>query len=485
MKASLPDVIERGRRRLLRNAIAVASARAACAGLGSFVLLLVLGADIVDWRWLTIFPTLTFAAGALLAWRRCPNGYKTAQHIDARLHLADTLSTAVFYWPAHLSVRCDEKMRCSQREYAGRMASAVNLRAAFPLQIPRPVLSCLTALMLLAVGLGIVRHHLEHSLDLRRPLAPCVQEWARSFESMFSRAERYRLASTQDKNDALGEKADGRPQESSGDDSSSSASEDRDTADPGEALAQKGEKPASGSGSEGQENQTADRRQQDSEEPAGSGDEAGSQPRDAQSSNGADNQPGTSSGLLGKLSNSLANLTSALKSKLAGAADRKGIQGAGHGTSSEIAKAANANAGAQGDTPEAKAGDAGAAGDSSPTDSGGDAMSGRSANPEQRGGNGAGSDDGSKQLQLAKQLEAMGKISVILGKRSQGVSGDVSVEVTSGRSELRTPYELRHAAHGSVEASAERDRIPIEFESYVQQYFRELRQARRRSAEKK
>ena len=79
----------------------------------------------------------------------------------------------------------------------------------------------------------------------------------------------------------------------------------------------------------------------------------------------------------------------------------------------------------------------------------------------------------------------MGKISVILGKRSQDISGTATVEVTSGQTELKTKYEVRDASHRTVEASAERDRIPIEFESYVQQYFRQLRSQSGPSKKKK
>ena len=124
-------------------------------------------------------------------------------------------------------------------------------------------------------------------------------------------------------------------------------------------------------------------------------------------------------------------------------------------------------------------------GDSSIQNGNANGMGAASSKTDQREGSGAGREDGRKEIVTAKELEAMGKISVILGKRSQDITGTATVEVNSGRTELKTKYEPRDASHSTVSASAERDRIPIELESYVQQYFRELRRQNAPTAKKK
>lgn len=474
MKVSLSDVIVRSRRRLLRNALAVAGARTTCAGVGGLVLLLFVGTEALDWRWLAAFPLLTFAAGVILVWRRRPTAYDTAQLLDARLHLADTLSTAVFYWPRQAWVKCHEGMRRGQRDYATRVAAGVNIRAALPLRIPRPVTSCLTALALLAVGLAVIRYRSEGRLDLRDPALPGLRQWIRNIGPELTRLERYASRLEDDRHTGFASRDDAAAQKSSGPDSS----EARPSTD-GEAVPQSGElaakskAPATRAGSQTTGEQTADRQQQDTDEDTEPRDNGGARSGDAQSSRDA-GQPGTGSGLLAKLSNSLANLTSALKSQLAHSQDAKSAQDGASNRNSGNAKAPGNGVPASHGTPEAGTRGEGAAGDFSASDTGRDGANGRSSNPDRREGSGAGSDDGSKQIQLAKQLEAMGKISVILGKRSQTVNGSATVEVNSGRAALTTPYRARQASHGAV-ISAEQDRIPIEFETYIQQYFRELR----------
>jgi hypothetical protein len=71
----------------------------------------------------------------------------------------------------------------------------------------------------------------------------------------------------------------------------------------------------------------------------------------------------------------------------------------------------------------------------------------------------------------------MGKLSAILGKRSEKLTGSTAVEVVSGTQALTTRYEQRKSVHTDVHAKAERDEVPLEYQSYVQQYFRHMREA--------
>jgi hypothetical protein len=92
------------------------------------------------------------------------------------------------------------------------------------------------------------------------------------------------------------------------------------------------------------------------------------------------------------------------------------------------------------------------------------------------GRSGIGSEDGSKQLREAEQLAAMGKISELIGKRSQNLTGEVMVEVTSGRQQLRTAYSPQQATHAEAGGAIHRDEIPLAYQSYVERYFEQVRQ---------
>jgi hypothetical protein len=90
-------------------------------------------------------------------------------------------------------------------------------------------------------------------------------------------------------------------------------------------------------------------------------------------------------------------------------------------------------------------------------------------------GSGIGSQDGDKDIRLAEQLAAMGKIAEIIGKRSANVTGEAAVEVQSTSQQLRTPYAPRGAEHSQAGAEIGRDEIPAALQTYVARYFEEVR----------
>ena len=101
----------------------------------------------------------------------------------------------------------------------------------------------------------------------------------------------------------------------------------------------------------------------------------------------------------------------------------------------------------------------------------------KNAQQSSQAGNGVGSQDGSKDLRAAEQLKAMGKISEIIGKRAATVSGETTVEVQSGKQQLRTAYTNTAAAHGETDSGSGRDEIPAGLQAYVQQYFEQVRKS--------
>ena len=96
---------------------------------------------------------------------------------------------------------------------------------------------------------------------------------------------------------------------------------------------------------------------------------------------------------------------------------------------------------------------------------------------DQNAKSGVGQQDGDKALREAQQLAAMGKISEIFGKRAQQLTGEMSVEVSSGKQQLKTQWSERKALHADTGAETNRNEIPLAYQSYVQRYFEEVRKS--------
>jgi hypothetical protein len=103
----------------------------------------------------------------------------------------------------------------------------------------------------------------------------------------------------------------------------------------------------------------------------------------------------------------------------------------------------------------------------------GDKNSDQPASPDAKSG--IGRQDGSKDAKIAEELAAMGKISEIIGKRSASVTGEMMVEVASGKQQLKTQYSGKHGAHAEAGGEINRDEVPLAYQQYVQQYFEEIR----------
>src|SRR5205085_215258 len=80
-RMKIPEVARRARRRLFWNEVLAQGTCALSAGFGAVVLLLVLGTQVLDWRWLILLPVLTLAIGVYRTTRRLPGLYPAAQLI--------------------------------------------------------------------------------------------------------------------------------------------------------------------------------------------------------------------------------------------------------------------------------------------------------------------------------------------------------------------------------------------------------------------
>jgi hypothetical protein len=88
---------------------------------------------------------------------------------------------------------------------------------------------------------------------------------------------------------------------------------------------------------------------------------------------------------------------------------------------------------------------------------------------------GIGRQDGDKDLKEAQQLEAMGKLAEIIGKRSANVTGDMMVETPSGKQQLKTAYSQKLGHHSDSGGEINRDEIPLADRQYVREYMELVR----------
>jgi hypothetical protein len=166
------ELVRRARRRLFWNEFLAEGALAVTATLGILILLLVLGTQVLDWRLLVIVPAITLLVGIYRALRRVPGAYVTAQIIDRRSGLDDTLSTAVHFATARKGF--SERVRAAQQRSAESVLPRVVLAQSIPLVFPRATYVA-AVLALVASSLFALRYGLERHLDLKPPLARILQ----------------------------------------------------------------------------------------------------------------------------------------------------------------------------------------------------------------------------------------------------------------------------------------------------------------------
>ena len=116
----IPEVARRARSRLFWNEVLAQGACALSVGIGAVVLLLVLGTQLLDWRWLTLLPILTLGIGVYRPSRHIPGLYPAAHLVDRRLQLEDSISTALCF--AESPGKSADDMRLAQLAQAERIA---------------------------------------------------------------------------------------------------------------------------------------------------------------------------------------------------------------------------------------------------------------------------------------------------------------------------------------------------------------------------
>ncbi|MCU1238864.1 MAG: hypothetical protein JWP63_6831, partial [Candidatus Solibacter sp.] len=150
-------LVRKARRRILGNELLAQGANAASVALGAFILLLLLGTQILNWQIVVAVPLLAAAFGLYRIKKRLPAPYTVAQIIDRRLDLADSLSTALFFSEVAPQTAAPDEVRRAQFESAGRSAQTVDVRTAVPYRIPRAMYA-MAALLVVAGSLFALRY---------------------------------------------------------------------------------------------------------------------------------------------------------------------------------------------------------------------------------------------------------------------------------------------------------------------------------------
>jgi len=472
------ELVRRARRRILHNELLCQGANAFSAALVAVILLLIAGTQILSWYWALLLPAAAIVFALYRVRKRLPSLYLTAQTVDRRMELTDSLSTAIFFDNADSAKRASPDLLRLQLAQAEQIAEKVDLRRAVPYTIPQTAYVA-AALLLVASSVFALRYGLTERLDLKQPLARILQQsfgWGSPEQKAKADARKDKdkglaegaLASSEegDPNVASdpGPPPDDATENPSGQDSKSASKADKNSQN--QAQQDSAEDQA-----EKAEDSNADGKQDSASNPK-SGEPKGNE---AQSKgNQAPNAAQNGQSLLSKMKEAMQNLMSSLQQKpLDNAGNQNGKSGKSQqNEGKQQASKGEKKSGAQSeDSQEQQA----AEGQEAQNAEGQATERADSAQNNKQPGSGAGSRDGSKDVKLAEQLAAMGKITEIIGKRAQNVTGEATVDVQNTNQQLRTAYQDRNAEHAQAGAEINRDEIPVALESYVAQYFERVR----------
>jgi hypothetical protein len=493
---TLVDLIRRGRQRQVRHLLLEEASFSAALALGGAVLLLLLGTQILNWYWPVLLFTGSLAIGAYRVRKKFLTMYQVAQAMDRRLEFHDSLSTAFYFQEQTDQKHAPAEFVEQQRAVAGDLARSADLRLGVPFHAPRTIYVNL-ALLALACGMFGLRFGINRNMDLRAALIPIpfdgflsssakeiaeAKKGQRPFDGDGHRENGMPVDPWQSKPGELDPAPDAAlqtvdtPEVNNPDGGSDAKPQSKatgtDQQTPGEDPLESGDKGDSsqaGKDSQGEQNSSPDGSQQ-----------SGKQQQAPKNANQSPNS-GENSSLTDKMRDALANLMAKMKmqpknsdGKQGGSSQQNSQQQAQKqgqsqdpNASSQQQQQSDANSQSQGQQQAQNAQQQAQQGKS-------DGRNSEKSNA-QEGKSGIGKQDGDKTAREAAQLAAMGKISEIIGKRTANVSGEVMVEVASGKQQLRTQYSDRKAAHAEAGGEINRDEVPLAYQQYVQQYFEEIR----------
>jgi len=491
----LADLLRRARQRVIGNLVLEQASFGLMLALACGVLLLLLGTQILDWYWPVVLFAAGFAWGVARFWKQLPGDYRIAQVLDQKLALPDTLSTAFHFAQPGVTAPSSE-LRDVQHAQAQEAARLADVTGALPYTVRRHALVT-AGLAVVFLGLMLVRYGRQNGLDLSQPLVPGVADLfgtatgtgsplaqlpknqqqtkpPEPFEGTAQSEDDRKLDEAQSLNEAPEDvlKTIGVPEVDN-----SSAEQNK-----------KGDLGKEG-GDEGKETDNAEGEQGDSPGGQDAGNKSNADAKNAQQDpNAKGEQKGGSenNSLLDKFRDAMANLMNKVKQPGTKGNDQMAKNQSGPKDGSAQGKGERQQAGEKGQQgegkPNAEGGEGEQKGDSQAGDQDQSAQGkGASESSQQKAGedpkSGMGKQDGSKDVKLTQHnTEALGKLSEIIGKRSEKQTGELMVEVSSGKNQsLRTAYSTKGGAHADSGGEIHRDEVPLMYQQYVQTYFEQLR----------
>ena len=486
----IPQLLDRAWRRKLAQTIADQFGVALGVAIGGAILLLLAGTQILDWYWLVVLFAGALGVGLWRTLRRLPSRYALAQQIDSGMHLHDAISTA---WHFETSTRhAAEEVRSAQRLAAESAARTVDLPRVLPFAAPKALYAA-AGLAAVAFGLFAIRYGITRSLDLKpslvriafdtffpnstRAAADKKDDWRRNLEEELQKLG-INVNSTDTKRDEMDPAANAL---TAGETPEPAAGNDADTAKTKASAVPNERESSEPGGSEKSERSAAGTDKSGSDQPPEGNDGSPQNGKPSAPKNAKENQ-GKNSSLMDKMRDAMSNLLNKLKMNNKQGESKENAQNSqgsqsqekGQGEKGQMAGKQQANGGEQQQDDQGQQQANGNPQQGSKNKSG-DRSSSEKASQDAKSG--IGKQDGDKSAREAEQMAAMGKISEILGKRAKDMSGEIMVEVSGGKQQLKTQYSSKSAAHAEAGGEINRDEVPLEYQEYVQQYFEQIRKS--------
>jgi hypothetical protein len=494
---ALHDLIRRGRRRQVWHLLVHAASFAAVVGMGGAILLLVVGAQILNWYWLVVLFGGSLVISAVRSRSKLLTSYQVAQSIDRRLDFKDALSTA-YYFGRHPDRAASPEFVRQQRSAAEDVARSADVDRGVPFLMPRTAYVNL-ALVAVAFGMFGLRYGIHRSLDLGSPLVHIRFDGLFGTSPQTAKARAGRRPGDPDSHRDPGAPAETLEAKNDLDPSTETTQQSIDKPDTKnasispDAAAKADAKSSEQLPPEGNPLDSGDKNDSSKPSDANANASPGADSKSGQQNPSKDapkdSKDASQSGSSGDNSNLGSKLRDALSNLLAKMKPQQSKPGAGK--PNESSQSANSRSSQQGEKQEGAQKSPGQeqADASANSQSEGDQQQGGTEQASQGksegrsnnqpnspdGKSGIGKQDGDKAAREAAELAAMGKLSEIIGKRAANIQGEVMVEVSSGKQQLKTQYSQQNAAHVEAGGEINRDEVPLAYQQYVQQYFAQVR----------
>jgi hypothetical protein len=498
--SAVAKLIRHGRRRQIRNLLVHEASLAAALALGGFLLLLLLGTQVLNWYWPVILFGGSLGVGAYRARKKFLSSYRVAQALDARLNFSDALSTAYFFQRHPDPAVAASEVVEYQSRVAEELARTADVRRGLPFIAPR-TFYVNAALAVAVLGMFGLRYGINHSLELRSSLVHVSFDGFLGSGRDIAAAKRIRAerpfdeearrdnGATPDPGEAKSADLDQAPDSSVDTLGGSEANNPEPGTDPAgnKSKAAGKDDPPPGKdqidpSGKGQASQSDKENTADSKSSSEKNSESGNQGDNAKNSNPSGDSNENPS-LTDKMKDALANLLAKLKVQPKNEGKQGGSSAQNNSQSQQKSQNKDSNSkGSQGQQQSEQNANSQSQSEQQSQSGSQQAADGKSEaknsdRSTENGKSGIGKQDGDKSAREAEQLAAMGKISEIIGKRAEHVTGEVMVEVASGKQQLRTQYSQRDAEHVEAGGEINRDEVPLAYQQYVQHYFEAIRKA--------